>query len=50
MPLVEYVEKIKRKSRNPQKHPLIYLSNHFIIFFLIPILGFTHKSNAFCIM
>jgi hypothetical protein len=35
MPLVEYVEKIKRKSRNPQKHPLIYLSNHFIIIFFL---------------
>jgi hypothetical protein len=43
MPLAEYVEKNKKEIKGSPKHPLIYLSIHFIItiIFLIPILGFT---------
>jgi hypothetical protein len=42
MPLVEYVEKIKRKSRDPQ-HPLINLLI-YLFYFLLPILGFPNPT------
>jgi hypothetical protein len=45
MPLVEYVKKNKKEIKGSPKHPLIYLSIHFIIIiFLIPILGFTNPT------
>jgi hypothetical protein len=37
MPLVEYVEKNKKKIKGSQKHPLINL----LIYFFLPILSFT---------
>jgi hypothetical protein len=33
MPLVEYVEKNPKEIKGSPKHPLIYLSIHFIIYF-----------------
>jgi hypothetical protein len=47
MPLVGYAKRNKKNEfKESPKHPLFYLSIHYIFFFLVPILGL-YSTDAF---